>query len=367
MLPVNLVNGREGPPPTTLPAPTGLLLQPMTLSARAAALSLALLAACAPREEVDLSRMVDHHIHLLSPGLVADWKSTGVNFSRPDSMYTSASPYLAEGGDRQPLAGAVLLPMAHLYGRAGFRQELRLSLVAERESVRRENDHAAAEAARFPGRAAAFCGVDFLRPYAWDEVRRCRAELGSPGIKLHLGSAGANLRSAAHLAELARFAEWAVVEGVTIVLHFDPQAREAEVADVERFIARVIAPHPDLVLIVAHLGGSGGYGPWTRAIYRTIAGWLREEAAAGRPRPGIFFDISAVWLPQDSEGVPRSTRQDGQALAADLGTFGVSRLLFGSDAPVFAPGPYGAAFIRAAGLSPAQWDSIAGNRVPGLP
>lgn len=329
--------------------------------------ALLLLAACGPREAVDLSSMVDHHVHILSPRLVADWKSLGVPFSRADSFYTSASPYLAEGDSRRPLAGAVLLPMAHLYGRASFRQELRLSLAAERSAVQRENDHVAAEAARFPGRAWAFCGVDFLRPYAWDEVRRCRAELRSPGLKLHLGSAGANLRSAAHLAELARFAEWAVAESIPVMLHFDPQAREMSEADVRRFIDRVLAPQPALTMVVAHLGGSGGYGPWTRVIYRTISEWLRQEEAEGRPRPGIRFDISAAWLEQDSEEVPRSTRQDGEALAADIAAFGVGRLLFGSDAPVFDPGPYGAAFRRAAGLLPAAWDSLAANRLPGLP
>lgn len=328
---------------------------------------LMLLAACGPREAVDLSAMVDHHIHLLSPRLVEDWKSLGVTFSRPDSFYTSASPYLAEGGDRTPLDGAVLLPMAHLYGRAAFRQELRLSFAAERELVRQENNHAAAEAARFPGRAVAFCSVDFLRPYAWEEIRRCRAELGSPGIKLHLGSAGASLRNAGHLTALAGYAEWAVAEQVPIMLHFDPQAREMSEADVQRFIQRVLVPHPDLVMVIAHLGGSGGYGPWTRAVHRTIATWLQEEAAAGRTRPGIRFDISAAWLEQDSEEVPRSTRQDREALAADIATFGVGRLLFGSDAPVFDPGPYGAAFRRAAGLSPAAWDSLAANRIPGIP
>jgi predicted TIM-barrel fold metal-dependent hydrolase len=338
----------------------------MTAASRAtASLGLALLTACGPREAVDLTTMVDHHIHLLGPGLLADWKSTGARFSRPDSMYTSAAPYLARG--RRPLAGAVLLPMAHLYGQSAFRQSLRLSYAAERSAVQRENDHVAAEAARWEGRAVAFCGVDFLRPYAWEELRRCRDELGSRGIKLHLGSARANLRNTTHLATLARLAEWAVAESVVVMLHFDPQSREASAEDVQRFIRQVIAPHPELVMVVAHLGGSGGYGPWTRVIYRTLAGWLAEEAQAGRPRPGIFFDISAVWLAQDSEEIPRSTRQDGEALAGDIAAYGVGRLLFGSDAPVFDPGPYGAVFLRAAGLTPAQWDSIAANRIPGFP
>lgn len=324
------------------------------------------LSGCGTPGAVDLDAMVDHHVHLLSPGLVRDWKSAGARFSRADSLYTSAAPYLGEAAGTRQVAGAVFLPMAHLYGQASFRQSLRLSLAAEQAAVQRENDHVAAEAARYPGRAMAFCGVDFLRPYAAEELARCRRELGSPGIKLHLGSARASLRNPGHLAELSRLAAWAVAESVAVMLHLDPQSREQSAADVQRFIRDVLGPHPGLALVVAHMGGSGGYGPWTRVAYRTIAEWLAEEEAAGRPRPGIRFDVSAVWLAQDSEEVPRSTRQDGDALAEDLAAWGVARLLFGSDAPVFDPGPYAAAFRQAARLSPAAWDSLAANRLPSM-
>lgn len=315
--------------------------------------------------------LVDHHVHLLSPALVKDWKSLGVNFSRPDSAYTSAATLLGdppegEGSRPRRVSGAVLLPMAHLYGRQDIRGPLRLSLAAERAAVRRENDHVAAEAARYPGRAIALCGVDFLRPYAWEEVQRCRAELGSPGIKLHLTSAGANLGYASHLAALRRFAEMSSREGLILFIHFDPQNNRGNLTDVRRFIDQVLQPFPDLTVVIAHMGGSGGFDPWTRAIFETFTTWLGEEAAAGRPRPGFHFDISAVWLAQDSEGMPRSTKQDGEALAAALARVGVGRLLFGSDAPVFFPGPYAAAFRRRAGLSAEAWDTLARNRLPQL-
>lgn len=339
---------------------------------RLAPAGLLLLAACGAPDSANTSRLVDHHVHLLSPGLVKDWKSLGVNFSRPDSVYTSATallgdPATADGGPARRIAGAVLLPMAHLYGRQDIRGPLRLSLGAEQAAVRRENDYVAAEAARFPGRAIALCGVDFLRPYAWAEVQRCRAELGSPGIKLHLASAGANLGYASHLAALRRYAELASSDSLILFIHFDPQDNRGQVDDVRRFIAEVLQPFPDLTVVIAHLGGSGGFDAWTRAIFETFTTWLDEEAAAGRPRSGVHFDISAVWLARDSEGMPRSTKQDGEALAAALAQAGVGRLLFGSDAPVFVPGPYAAVFQRRAVLGPASWDSLSRNRLPGLP
>jgi hypothetical protein len=117
-------------------------------------------AGCPAPEGIDTAHLVDHHVHLLSPGLLRDWKSLGVNFSRPDSMYVSAASLLGNpaatgSGPTARLAGAVLLPMAHLYGRSDIRGPLRLTLAAEQAAVQRENDHVAAEAARYPGRAIA--------------------------------------------------------------------------------------------------------------------------------------------------------------------------------------------------------------------
>lgn len=303
---------------------------------------------------------VDHHVHILSPELVRDWKSLGVPFSKPDSAYVSAAPLL--GAER--VGRAVLLPMAHLYGRREFREALGLSEAEEYEAVRRENDHVAREAERWPGRAVAFCSVDFRRPYAWEEIHRCHRELGSAGIKLHLASAGADLRDGGQLARLARIAAWAEEEGLALTIHFDPQRRGLEVEDVERFIDEVLAPVPELVVCIAHLGGSGGYGGWTRSVYRTFRRWLDEEAARGVARSGVFFDIAGVWLEEESEGVPPSTEEDVAALRDDLERWGLERLVFGSDYPVFDPPAYAGALRGVLGLSPSGWEDLIHHEMP---
>ncbi|MGE0354110.1 MAG: amidohydrolase family protein [Gemmatimonadales bacterium] len=304
----------------------------------------------------------DHHVHILSPALVRDWKSLGVPFTRPDSVYTSAAALLAPsvtGGEG--LAGVVLVPMAHFYGNAELRGALRLSPDEEAARVRQENDFVAREAARTPGRALAFCSVNHRRPYAWDELRRCRRELLSPGIKLHLASAGTDLRDEDQLAELARIAAWADAERIVLLLHFDPQARGLEVTDVERFIARVLDPYPDLRVTIAHLGGSGGYGPWTRDVFRTFIAWLENSPA---PRPAVMFDLSAVILARESEGVPATTVEEAAALAPDLRRAGLGRILFGSDYPVFDPPAYAELLRERAGLSPEELRTILSNRRP---
>lgn len=300
----------------------------------------------------------DHHAHILSPQLVADWKSLGVPFSRPDSMYTSATALHVE--DVQ------LIPMAHLYGNEDFRRGLGLSLEQEAAAVRRENEHVAREAQRFPGRAVAYCSADIKRPYFWNEIRRCRNELSSMAVKVHLASAGFDPRRSDDLALMAAVAAWADSNRVALLVHFDPQRSGIELEHVRDFIEQVIAPYPQLAITIAHMGGSGGYGEWSRSVYRTFASWLREEATHSRARAGVYFDLSAVWLENESEGVPASTATDGAALARDMVEFGVNRLLLASDYPVFDPARAYAALRAGAAVDSATWVQLQANRFPVL-
>jgi len=311
---------------------------------------------------------IDHHVHLLGPGLLRDWKAVGARFSRDDAAYESAAALLDRRGDAPPRAErAVLVPMAHLYGNSEFRGALGLSPEVEIERVRAENDHVAREAARFPGRAVALCSVSVLRPWAWDEIRRCRDDLHVAGLKLHLASSEVDLRAPDHLDRLEEIAAWAEREGMPLLIHLDTQRRGTEASDVARFARRVLEPHPRLVVSIAHLGGSGGYGAWTQSVFRTLLDWLEEREAASDGRAGILFDVSAVVLEEESEGVPPTSAEEAAALAADLRRAGFDRLLLGSDYPVFDPVRTLELLEGHVGLTPAELRMLAGNRLPGLP
>jgi len=355
-----------------------------------AALSLALFAACADggpaaetagaAPEASTGRLeaaldgpvpLDVHVHLIGPQLLADWKSLGVPFSKPDVVYLSAASWLGPADPRiagQPPAArrAILVPMAHLYGRAGFRESVDLTLEEERARVAAENDHVAAEAARFPGRAVALCSVAALRPYAEAEIERCRRELGTAGLKLHLAASEVDLGSAEQLATVEQIVAGVERRGELLLLHLDPQRRGLETADVERFLREVLGPHPDLDVIVAHLGGSGGYGAWTRSVFRTVLDWLDTRRAAGEARSGVRFDVSAVVLERESEGVPATTAEETRELAADLRRAGFERLLLGSDAPVFDPRRTVELLRDRVGLTQEELDRLLGNGIPGL-
>lgn len=278
---------------------------------------------------------IDHHVHILGPDVMRDWRAVGVTFSRPDSIYMSAATLLGGGDDA--IGSAVLVPMGHLYATEDFVLGLRLDLAEEQRRVARENDFVAREARRHAGRAVALCSVPALRPYAMTELRRCDTELRSAGLKLHLASSQVDLENAAHLAVLDSIMRFAAGAGLPVLLHLDPQRRGLDTADIRRFAERVLEPHPSLVVMVAHLGGSGGYGPWTRSVFLTMRSWQRRVEADGAPKRQLWWDLSAVVLERESEGVPATTPVQVARLRDDLREQGIDRARFGSDYPVFTP------------------------------
>jgi predicted TIM-barrel fold metal-dependent hydrolase len=199
-----------------------------------------------------------------------------------------------------------------------------------------------------------------------DEAERCRRSHPGAGLKLHLASAGLDFRDAAAVARLESFIAWAERRRVGVLLHLDPQRRGLETEDVTRLLDRVFGPHPDVEVIVAHLGGSGGFGPWTRSVLIALGDWLAAEEARGRARRDFIVDLSAVILESESEGVPASTDEELAALAPALRRFGLARVVFGSDYPSFDPFRTRRLLAERTGLTAEEIDRLSANRAASL-
>lgn len=338
----------------------------------------AIVAPPAPRDVApvrsSLPPRVDHHVHVLSPTLIADWKTVGAQFSRPDAFYTSADAVMRadeddaanEASDAAVLDRAVLVPMSHLYGMEAFREALELDEAAEAAQVRRENDYVIAQAARRPGRTVAIPSVPLLRPYALDELKRCREEHSIRGIKLHLAASGFDPREADHRAKLKEVMAWADGESLFVLLHLDPQRRGIETMDIRAVIDEAIAPFPNITLSIAHLGGSGGYGQWVQHVLRTFAAWLEEEAGRGHDRANIYFDLSGVVVAAGTMEPFSNSEDDLRALRDDLRRIGLHRILFASDFPVFDPMATARNIAERVGLSEEEMARLLRNDVPAL-
>ena len=299
--------------------------------------------------------VVDHHVHVLGPDVMRDWRALGVTFTRPDSIYLSPSTLLRARGDS--IAAVVLLPMAHLYANPEFVGELGIDAAEVRRRVRRENAHVAAVAAGHPGRAVALCSVPALADWALDDLRWCRDSLNVAGVKLHLASSQVDLRDSSHLRRLASIAQFAAANQLSILLHVDPQRRGHDSTHIRALARQVFEPLPNLTVVIAHLGGSGGYGPWTRTVFRTLLGWRRDVETRG-PQRRLYFELSAVVLEAELEGVPATTAAEAALLRDDLRRMDLDRVIFGSDYPVFDPLRGREALLSRVGLTPQEVDRI---------
>jgi predicted TIM-barrel fold metal-dependent hydrolase len=296
----------------------------------------------------------DHHVHLLSPHLVRDWKSLGVPFSRPDSFYSSASAVL----DQSRVEKAIILSMAYLYGSEGF-QRLEYSSEKEYERVRRENDYVASVVRSNPKKLAGFYSVHPLRPYALTEIRRCRDGLGLAGLKLHLSHSRIDLTNAAHLKRILDIFALAQEKGTPILLHLNAVYGGSRKQQVDILVRELIHKHPGVDVYIAHLGGSGGYDSRVEEVLRAFGGHLRRGGMLEGRR--VFFELSAVVLTESSEGVEPPGAERLRQLAADLREVGLDRVLFGSDHPVFNAQEYARTLRHKLNMSKEEAQQILGN------
>lgn len=298
----------------------------------------------------------DHHVHLLSPHLIADWKSLGVPFSRPDAHYAEIDIVLAQTGAEQ----AAIVSMAHLYTSAWFAR-LPQVRAAERELVRRENDFIAASVARHPGRLAGFFSLNPRRAYARDERERSRAQPGMVGLKLHLPSCGLDLADESHAAVLAETFSWCAATNTAVLIHLFAGHEPPELA--ERFWA-LVTPHPDLQLIIAHTGGSGGFDARARALFSGLGELARREARF-RAAP-IYFDLSGAVLSADADGRAATTEADAAELGAVMRAVGLERFVFATDYPVFGRADTVRILRERVGLNDAELAELLTRRAPVL-
>jgi predicted TIM-barrel fold metal-dependent hydrolase len=233
----------------------------------------------------------------------------------------------------------------------------------EYERVRAENDWTAAQAAAFPDRLVAFCGVNPLKEYALREIARCASGGRVRGVKLHLGNSDVQLEDPAHAGRVRDVFAAANAHRMAIVVHARASISRKRPYGAEQagvVIEQLLPAAPDVAVQVAHMAATGpGYDdPPAREALAAYA----DAISRGDPR------VRNLWF--DASGLVSATLAPADAgrLAEDIRRVGVERVLFGSDAaiaPNLAPREAWAAF-RKLPLSPAELARIAANVAPYL-
>ena len=293
--------------------------------------------------------VADHHQHVFSEGII---KLLG-----PDSGLTPlAAKDVVALLDAAGIRKAVLLSTAYMVGSP------RREIADEYALARAENDWTAAQAAQFPDRLIAFCGIAPLKDYAIEEIRRCASRPGlKHGIKLHLGNSDLQLDQPAHLKRLAQVFAAANREGMAILVHMRASIRNKRpygAFEAQAFLDKVLPAAPDVPVQVAHLAGTGpGFeDPPSREVLATLAAAMEGRHPATSK---LWFDVASI---AQNDTTPQAAAE----LVKRLRLIGMGRVLYGTDSAQgdnLRPREAWAAF-RKLPLTEAEFKQVAGNVAP---
>jgi len=194
----------------------------------------------------------------------------------------------------------------------------------EREAVRIDNDWTSAQVAKYPNRLIGFCSVNPIRPYAVEEIDRCAKDPNlRNGLKLHFGNSDVDVDNPDHLAQLKRVFRAANRNRMAILVHAHANVnlrRPYGAAQARVFLEQLLPEAQDIAVVLAHMAGAGGFDESTQRASGVYADAIAHHDARVR---NLYFDacISA-------------SAEEAPLLAQRIREIGVSRVFYGSDAPV---------------------------------
>lgn len=300
----------------------------------------------------------DHHVHVISPTLIAHWKSVGMRFSRSDIEYGDPDEVMKiVGTDR-----AIAVSMAHLYG-SEWLSELETVRKHEADAVREENDFVANCVKKSRGRMCGFFSANPLGDYAMKEYERCLKVKQLVGLKLHFPANAIDINNDEHVTKLKKVFRWCVTNNVPILVH--PAGVEESafgLAGARRFWTELVEPHPNLKMIVAHIGASGGFGPNSAAILNGFQE-LRERNEKFM-NAEIYFDMSGSILVSEVEGIAPTSISQCAALAASMRRIGLNHFVPASDYPALSPREIKDALLSKLPLERGELEKLLSNSAP---
>ena len=271
---------------------------------------LALTTACAHATSHPIG---DFHQHLFGPGP----QELTPNYPRVTAR--ELIPMLDSAGIRY----ALLLSVAYMFSNPN-----RPPVANEYARVKVENDWTADQAALYPGRLRAICGIDPLRDYALTEIERCAADPRlRHGLKLHFGNSDVQLEIPEQLEKVRRVFRAANAHGMAIVVHLHPSVtmkRPYGTTYARIFLNEVIPAAPDVPIQIAHLTGSGDFDE--PAVQEALDVFVRAIADHDPRMKNVYFDMSGI--------VDIAAPQRASRVTARLRQLGIERILFGSDGAV---------------------------------
>lgn len=251
---------------------------------------------------------LDAHNHIASPELIELTTSSisqeELQKKFPNGIQTNAAGVVRQMDDAN-IRKAVVTSLAHF------------SLLDD-EGMKRENDWAAAQFAKFPDRIIGFCGINPLRKTAVAEIDRCIDELGMKGVKLHVIASNLDLSNKKVLFRIRKVFHKLNKRAVPVLFHVtevtDCGLREHLLMNIGEIFARF----PDVKLMLAHGFGNCNLDPLVNLVYALPFFFPKPE--------NIFTETSSMF--NFYKDAPIEKKREIVWL---LRKFGINRVFYGSD------------------------------------
>ena len=272
----------------------------------------------------------DHHVHLMSPHLISLWKEMGIPFTRTDHYYANIDTILKTN----KATNISLVSMAYVYSSRDFGG----NTIDVLKKTQEENDYLANAKSKYPDRIKAYYGVDPLSEFALAEIERCHKTLKLDGIKLHHNASQVYLTEPDHLKQVKSVFQYASDNRIPVLLHFDNSHPNFGKEDVRILADSVLKELDFLDLQIAHFGTSGGFSTKTKIILDRFIDLFEKNHPITKHK--ITFDISAVCLDKQAEGIAPLTQEEFSDLTHYCRKIGFNRIVFGTDYPLYRTDEY---------------------------
>jgi predicted TIM-barrel fold metal-dependent hydrolase len=224
------------------------------------------------------------------------------------------------------------------------------------DAVRAENDWTAEQVAQYPDRLIAFCSLNPLSDYAFQELGRCAKSGRFKGLKLHLGTSRVDLLNPAHVDKLRAVVAEANRLKMPLVVHVR-NGSEYGAQHAHILLDRIVSAAPDVSFTIAHLWGGEAYSAEALGVYA-------EAMSAHDPHAkNLYFDIAELDL-------VLGERPDALAECAErMRQIGLDRILYGTDGPISESQTPRDGWAKTRALLPlteAEFTKIANNVAPYL-
>ncbi|KDR95421.1 Amidohydrolase [Peptoclostridium litorale DSM 5388] len=197
----------------------------------------------------------------------------------------------------------------------------------------RENDFVIRECSLSNGRLIPFFSVNPLTSYALDEVTRCCRYETPKGLKLHFTNSRIDIEDKYHLSRLSQILSVAESNSIPVIIHFRSRRNENPQKAL-KFIDFICENHKNLKIIIAHIGGWGGFDEITKLTFELFLKGI--SCAPLKVQENIYLDFSGVVITPNEViiGTFKETiGSDIKCIESLLQQYPEVKIMFGSDWP----------------------------------